>query len=150
EHVHIAQWPGVKELHQLASRHYAFEGQCYVLACGTALTRGQALAGFDSTRQADPLARSLLSEIPGDDDTLLLPGASSVIAPDSAYVLEPAAASTDLLLADLPMQALVEGWLTLDTDGHYSRPDVFELTVNQKALKNVRFTASPTSVDPSD
>ncbi len=139
ERVHVAQWPGVKELHQLASRHYAFEGQCHVLACGTSLTRGQALAGFDSCPDPDPLARTLLAEIPGDDDALLLPGASAVIAPDSSYVSAPAPPDRDLLLADLDLRKSVEGWLTLDTDGHYSRPDVFELTVNRKALKNVRF-----------
>ncbi|MEO0421471.1 MAG: carbon-nitrogen hydrolase family protein [Pseudomonadota bacterium] len=143
ERVHVAQWPGVKELHQLASRHYAFEGQCHVLAVGTVLTRGQALAGFDSCPQRDPQARTLLSDIPGDDDTLLLPGASAVIAPDSSYVLAPAAPQDDLLMADLDLRQGVEGWMTLDTDGHYSRPDVFELTVNQKALRNVRFQEPP-------
>src|SRR5258706_4936650 len=34
EHIHVAVWPTVHELHQLASRHYAFEGRCFVLAVG--------------------------------------------------------------------------------------------------------------------
>src|ERR1700756_1881855 len=34
EHVHVAVWPTVNEMHQLASRHYAFEGRCFVLAVG--------------------------------------------------------------------------------------------------------------------
>ena len=48
ETIHVAQWPGVKELHLLASRHYAFEGQCFVAVAGAVLTRGDVLAGFDS------------------------------------------------------------------------------------------------------
>src|SRR5258707_13340464 len=34
EHIHVAVWPTVHELHQLPSRHYAFEGRCFVLAVG--------------------------------------------------------------------------------------------------------------------
>lgn len=34
EHIHIAVWPTVHEMHQVASRHYAFEGRCFVLAAG--------------------------------------------------------------------------------------------------------------------
>src|SRR6266852_3414942 len=34
EHIHVAVWPTVHDLHQLASRHYAFEGRCFVLAVG--------------------------------------------------------------------------------------------------------------------
>jgi nitrilase len=35
EVLHFALWPAVTELHLLASRHYAFEGQCFVAAAGT-------------------------------------------------------------------------------------------------------------------
>ncbi len=34
EQIHIAVWPTVNEMAQLASRHYAFEGRCFVLAVG--------------------------------------------------------------------------------------------------------------------
>lgn len=139
EHLHVAQWPGVTPLHQLASRHYAFEGQCYVLACGTVLSRGDLLDGFDSTEGADPAARVLLEAVPGDRETLLLQGQSAVIGPDSEYVLAPAPPGATLLQADLPMHRLAEGWMTLDTDGHYSRPDVFELHVDERPRANVRF-----------
>src|SRR5207247_2305985 len=42
EDVHVAAWPTVHEMHQVASRHYAFEGRCYVLAGGS-LMRTSAL-----------------------------------------------------------------------------------------------------------
>jgi len=51
ETLHIAQWPAVRDLHHLASRHYAFEGQCYVLAAGSVLSRGQMLDGVRSLGQ---------------------------------------------------------------------------------------------------
>ena len=34
EDVHIAAWPTVRESHAIASRHYAMEGRCFVLAAG--------------------------------------------------------------------------------------------------------------------
>jgi nitrilase len=34
EHIHVAVWPTAHDLHQLCSRHYAFEGRCFVLAVG--------------------------------------------------------------------------------------------------------------------
>ena len=34
EDIHAALWPTVHDRHQLASRHYAFEGRCFVLAAG--------------------------------------------------------------------------------------------------------------------
>ena len=34
EQIHVAVWPTANEMAQLASRHYAFEGRCFVLAVG--------------------------------------------------------------------------------------------------------------------
>ncbi|MFN2456354.1 MAG: carbon-nitrogen hydrolase family protein, partial [Pyrinomonadaceae bacterium] len=34
EQIHVAVWPKVDEMHQLACRHYAFEARCFVLAAG--------------------------------------------------------------------------------------------------------------------
>jgi nitrilase len=148
EHVHVAQWPGVKDLHQLASRHYAFEGQCFVLACGTALTRGDVLAGFDSHPAPAPLARELLASIPGADDDLLLPGGSAVIRPDGEYEVDPAGPGEALLHSELELPQLMAGWLTLDTNGHYARPDVFELKVNTRAMRSVSFGSGTSTSGP--
>ncbi len=42
EDIHVAVWPTVHEMHQVASRHYAFEGRSFVLAAG-GLMRASAL-----------------------------------------------------------------------------------------------------------
>ncbi|MGH9576412.1 MAG: carbon-nitrogen hydrolase family protein, partial [Terriglobales bacterium] len=34
EHIHAAVWPTAHDLHHLASRHYAFEGRCFVICVG--------------------------------------------------------------------------------------------------------------------
>lgn len=137
EAVHIAQWPTVRDLHQIASRHYAFEGQCFVLAVGTYLSRNEMLAGFDSLPNPDPLARELLASMP--DKEVLQSGGSAVIAPDTRYLAGPVFDEPTILQAELDLDLITAGHLVMDTNGHYARPDVFQLRVNDQPQTNVTF-----------
>jgi len=137
EVIHIAQWPSVGEIHQIASRHYAFEGQCFVLAAGTILTKANVLEGFDSLNINEPDARALLEEIKGDDNRLLQRGGSAVIAPNLDYVVEPVFNQEIILYAEIDLKKIHESHMLIDTNGHYSRPDIFKLIVNKNPLSNV-------------
>ena len=141
ETIHIAQWPACRELHQLASRHYAFEGQCFVLAAGSVLTRGQMLEGCRSLGKSANLSLSLLESIPGDDERILLTGGSAVIGPDADLLAGPVYNQATILTAEIDPGRIHEGHLTLDTQGHYSRPDVFRLVVNTRPQPGVDFVA---------
>ncbi|MEO0340849.1 MAG: carbon-nitrogen hydrolase family protein, partial [Bacteroidota bacterium] len=77
EIIHIALWPAVKDLHQLASRHYAFESQSFVIAVGQILQ----VKDLPSTLQ-------LPEDLANTPERFLLNGGSSIIGPDSAYILE--------------------------------------------------------------
>lgn len=139
--IHVSQWPTVREMHLVASRHYAFEGRCFVLAAGTVLSRGDVLAGYRSLgAAADPAAEALLREMPGDDATLLQRGGSAIIAPNGDCLAGPLREKTGILVADLDLAQITTGNLTLDTQGHYSRPDVFRLTVDRRPLSSVVFS----------
>ena len=133
---HVAQWPSVHDLHQLASRHYAFEGQCYALAAGTVLTRQEMLAGFRSLNLADDRGIEILEAIP-EENELVMSGGSAIIGPDSRYVAGPIHAEARILYAEISPQRVTEGHLVLDTSGHYSRPDVFHLEVNDQPQRRV-------------
>ncbi|HXH88977.1 MAG TPA: carbon-nitrogen hydrolase family protein [Gaiellaceae bacterium] len=111
EQIHVALWPTVKETSLLASRHYAFEGRCYVLAAGL-LMRG----------------RDLPAELPvdGDPERWVLRGGSAIIGPAGTWVAEPVYEEETIVVADLDLDAIDRERLTLDVTGHYSRPDVFE------------------------
>ena len=142
ETVHVAQWPWVRDMHQVACRHYAFEGRCFVLASGSLLTRGDILEGFASVASDYPHARELLQSIAGEDDLMLLRAGSGVVGPDGRWVVEPLCDSADTVFAELDLKTVKEQLMTLDTDGHYSRPDVFTLKVNETPTSNVEFSGT--------
>lgn len=139
EHIHVAQWPVVKDLHQMASRTYAFEGQCYVLAAGSFMSKRQVIEGLTSHTEYAPEAFDLLSSMAGGMEDLIHNGGSAIIAPDASYVVEPVFDQEMTLYADLDLGKITEGHLTMDTSGHYSRPDVFELSVDTREKNGVSF-----------
>ncbi len=114
EHIHIAVWPTVHELHQLCSRHYAFEGRCFILAVGLIMPAND----LPSELQADTNMQNLTRE-------WLERGGSAIIAPGTRYVVEPVYDREELIVADLNLSEIDQEFLTLDVAGHYSRPDVF-------------------------
>lgn len=138
EIIHIAQWPMVKELHHIASRHYAFEGQCFVLAVGCCITKGEILEGINSIENPGK-AVELLEDMPGKDTDFILKGGSAVIAPNTTYIKGPIYNDPCIIYADINLNLITEGRLFLDTHGHYARPDVFQLTVNDQPQSDVTF-----------
>jgi nitrilase len=114
EHLHVAVWPTVHDLHQLASRHYAFEGRCFVLAVGLLM-------------KAEDLPAELCTqaEIQGQPGNWLERGGSAVIGPHSQYVVEPVFDQEKLIVADLDLSQIDREKMTLDVSGHYARPDIF-------------------------
>ena len=136
ETIHTAQYPTVHERHQIASRQYAFEGQCFVLASGCVLSKKDALEGFESLGTDDQEVFELLESMRNDE---LQRGGSAIISPDISYIVDPVYDDAAIVYGDLELGLTRQGNLLLDTDGHYSRPDVFELRVNTKENKNVIF-----------
>jgi predicted amidohydrolase len=118
EDIHTALWPSLSETHHLASRHYAFEGRCFVLACGS-LMRGSALP-----KELEPHP----DRVP-NPDAWVLNGGSAIIGPDGSYIVEPVYEKEMILTATLDLGALAREHMTLDVAGHYSRPDCFEFHV---------------------
>lgn len=117
ETIHVAAWPHGKEHHQIASRHYAFEGRCFVLAAAMVLERGMFPKDFELKAELKKQPRVLLN------------GGSAIIAPDGSYVAGPVHGKETLLIAEIDPSVTAAETLTLDVAGHYSRPDQFELKV---------------------
>src|SRR5258706_10831058 len=114
EHIHVAVWPTVHELHQLASRHYAFEGRCFVLAVGLMMP-------------TEDLPRHLrdCATLPPVESQRDGRGRSAIIGPDARYVLDPVFDREELLVSDLDLTQIDREKMTFDVSGHYARPDLF-------------------------
>lgn len=132
EVVHIAAWPTVRETYAIASRHYAFEGRCFVLAAGTVQHRDDLLEGLARTGN-DSDARALVLSMP---DAQLQFGGSMIINPAAAVVAQ-AGSEPSVLIADCDPALRNRELAALDTDGHYSRPDIFELRVDRRPRDGV-------------
>ena len=115
EDVHVAVWPTAHEAHQVASRHYAFEGRCFVLAAG-ALMRASALPP-ELEAHPDRVAAP---------EQWVLRGGSAIIGPDGRYVVEPVYDEPRVLVAELDLGRIREESMTLDVTGHYHRPELFD------------------------
>jgi nitrilase len=121
EDIHVAVWPTVHEMHQIASRHYAFEGRCFVLAAGLVM-RAKDL----------PPELQVSAELGANPDGFVLRGGSAIIGPGGEYVVEPVYEQEIIVAAALDLNAVDREKMTLDVSGHYSRPDIFDFQVNAR------------------
>jgi nitrilase len=116
EQIHVAVFPTVHEMHQIASRQYAFEGRCFVLAVGLVMKIS------DLPDELSP---------PPNADSFVLRGGSCLIAPDGNFVIEPVFNREEILTAEIDLTQIDREKMTLDVSGHYQRRDVFEFSVNR-------------------
>jgi len=118
EDIHVAVWPTAHEMHQVASRHYAFEGRCFVLAAGS-IMRGRDL----------PKALEAHPEKVPSPDSFVMRGGSAIYGPDGALIAGPVYDETTILYADPDLRRVREEILTLDVAGPYSPPGRFQFDV---------------------
>jgi nitrilase len=99
-------------------RHVALEGRCFVLSCN------------QFTRRSDfpPDIPNTLAEAPGD---VVSTGGSCIIGPLGEVLAGPARDGEQILFADIDLGEIARGKFDLDVAGHYARPDVFRLTVDE-------------------
>lgn len=105
-------------------RHVALEGRCFVLtACQ-----------FLRKRDFPASVRVSLGDAP---DAVLMRGGSAIVSPLGKVLAGPAFDGETILTADLDLGDIGRGKFDFDVAGHYARPDVFTLTVNEAPMKAV-------------
>jgi predicted amidohydrolase len=124
EDIHVALWPTAHEMLQVASRHYAFEGRCFVLAAGS-LMRASALPA-----ELEPHAGKVRSS--GD---WVLRGGSAIVGPDGRYIVEPCFDRPELIVSDIDLGRVREERMTLDVSGHYHRPELLRLEIDRSTRR---------------
>jgi nitrilase len=105
-------------------RHVALEGRCFVLtACQ-----------FIRKKEFPATVRMKLGDSP---DAVIMRGGSAIISPLGEVLAGPDFSGETILTADLDLDDIGRGKFDFDVAGHYSRPDVFTLLVNEAAAPAV-------------
>ncbi len=106
--------------------HIALEGRCFVLSACQCLHRGDLPAGY-------PTDRFLPTQ------EMLIRGGSCIVGPLGQTLAGPKYGEECILTANLDLADLARAKFDFDVVGHYSRPDVFRLEVNERPMKPVTF-----------
>jgi nitrilase len=117
-------------------RHIAVEGRCFVLSSN------------QFARRSD-YPRDYPGDLPAAPDAIVTRGGSCIVNPLGEIVAGPVYDEEAILTADLDLRDIVRAKFDLDTVGHYARPDVFELVVNESPRAGVRVTVMPESPVPT-
>jgi nitrilase len=106
--------------------HIALEGRCFVLSACQSLHRTDLPPGYPTGR------------LPVGQDAVIR-GGSCIIGPLGQLLAGPKYGEECILTADLDRADLARAKFDFDVVGHYSRPDVFRLEVNEQPMKSVWF-----------
>ncbi|HKD80324.1 MAG TPA: nitrilase-related carbon-nitrogen hydrolase [Candidatus Angelobacter sp.] len=100
-------------------QHIAAEGRCFVLGCNQ----------FNRRRDFPKTYRTNFGDAP---ETVISRGGSCIVDPFGRFLAGPNFEEETILVADLDRGLLPKAKFDFDAVGHYSRPDIFRLTVDDR------------------
>ncbi|MDV6225324.1 carbon-nitrogen hydrolase family protein [Nitratireductor aquimarinus] len=114
-----------RDVWQASMRHIAHEGRCFLV----------------SACQYQPSPKELGVTVEDWDDARpLINGGSMIVGPLGDVLAGPLTGREGLVTAEIDRSELVRARYDFDVVGHYARPDVFSLNVDERPKATVRFT----------
>lgn len=115
-----------REIWQTSMRHIAYEGRCFVIgAC----------------QYQPPPAAGKARDSQWDTDRPLIRGGSVIVSPMGEVLAGPMYDREGLLTARIDPEDVIRARYDMDATGHYSRPDVFRMTVDEQERPPCSWTA---------
>jgi nitrilase len=105
-------------------QHIALEGRCFVLTACQHLRRADCPPDYAAVQGNDP-------------STVIMRGGSAIVGPLGQVLAGPLFNENGVLTAEIDLGELPRSKYDFDVVGHYARPDIFRLHVNEKAAKSV-------------
>lgn len=127
ENLHIAVWPGSDHNTKDITRFIARESRSYVISVSS-------LMRIDDFPKDTPYIDDILANSPKQ----LANGGSCIAGPDGEWVVEPILHEEDVFYASLDFNQVLKERQNFDAVGHYSRPDVTQLTVNRERQSTIK------------
>jgi nitrilase len=120
--IYVAPTADSRDAWQATLRHIALEGRCFVIGCNQFVTKSMYPSDLPG-----------LAELAGQPE-IMCRGGSAVVSPLGEVIAGPLWDVEGILYADLDMGEIVRARFDFDVTGHYARPDVFRLLVNDGEL----------------
>ncbi|WP_283091728.1 carbon-nitrogen hydrolase family protein [Gluconobacter sphaericus] len=121
-----------RDIWQASMRHIAYEGRTFVLSACQYMTRADAPEQYACHQGNNP-------------ETVLIRGGSVIINPLGEIIAGPIYDREAIITADIDLDDVIRGKYDLDVAGHYARPDIFNLQVNNECKSPVSFSAPETN-----
>jgi nitrilase len=125
--IYLAPTADQRDTWHSTMRHIACEGRCFVLGCNQYVTKDMY-----------PPDLCGISEL-NDQPEVICRGGSTIISPLGEVIAGPLYGEEGILYADLDLAEVARGKFDFDVVGHYSRPDIFKLSINEKPAHPVSF-----------
>jgi nitrilase len=116
-------------------RHIAVEGRCFVLSCNQFQRRRDFPADYHSPFANDP-------------DTVICRGGSCIVDPFGNFLAGPNTEGEAILVAEVDLKQIIRGKYDFDVVGHYSRPDIFQLHVDERPKRAVTVINEELATEP--
>ncbi len=126
EDLHVAIWPGSDRNTRDITRFVARESRSFVLSASSVMT-------VDDIPASVP-HRALIH---AGGPTVLANGGSCIASPDGSWLVEPVVDEERVIVAVIDHQRVREARQNFDAAGHYSRPDVLQLSVDRRRQSTI-------------
>jgi nitrilase len=137
EEIHVAQFPGsmvgpiFADQIEVTIRHHALESGCFVVNATGWLTEEQIAKISPDEKLRKALRGGCMT---------------AIISPEGAHVVPPLTEGEGILLADLDMGLIVKRKRMMDSVGHYARPELLHLVLDDRPARPLESKSAAASV----
>ena len=124
--IYLAPTADARQRWQSTLQHIALEGRCFVLGCNQYVERDMYPEDLETREELEAWPE------------VLSRGGSVIYGPLGDLVAGPLWGEAGMLVADLDLTAIARSKFDFDVTGHYARPDVFTLEVDESPHLPVR------------